>query len=385
MGGAIRDVLLGYQPKDFDVVTNATPNEIKRLFRNSRLIGRRFKLAHVFYGRDYVEVATYRRSHDEPHDEDEGVIGKDGLILRDNIYGTLEQDVYRRDFTVNGLYYRLSDFALIDYVGAIDDLSNRVIRSIGDPMIRFREDPVRMLRAIRFAVKLDFSLDSTVTHAISQLKDEIPKIPPARLFDESLKLFQTGKGEQAYRLLQTHGLFHVLFPVCLSANHKPEKGADALLIEALKSTDQRLAQNKTVTPAFVFAAVLWVPMGRERLRYRSQGLSNQESLIKASKRVMNEAVRVVGVHRRFLTTVQEIWMMQARFEKRNGKAPFRLLEQPRFRAAYDFLALRAQVGEVSQELVDWWTKFQVLNQDERVQYIQAITPSKRPRKRKSKE
>lgn len=358
VGGAIRDILLGSKPKDFDVVTDATPEEVRKLFKNCRLIGRRFRLAHVFFGSEYIEVATYRKGHDHPEEEGDKVVAREGLIVRDNLFGTLEEDAYRRDFTINGLYYRLADFSLIDYVGAIDDMSDQVIRSIGDPLIRFQEDPVRMLRAVRFAVKLGFAIDPAVENAIAVLHREIHKISPARLFDEVLKLLQTGQGVQSYKMLQHYGLFHTLFPVCAPAHHEQEPVGDALLLQALKNTDARLAQNKSVNPAFLMAAVLWEPFCRERRRFMSQGMKEAEGMEKAASRVLTEAVRVVGIPRRFSVIIQEIWSMQSRFEKRTGKAPHRLQAHPRFRAAYDFFLLRSFSGDAPADLAQWWTRFQ---------------------------
>lgn len=378
VGGAIRDLLLGIKPKDFDIVTNARPEQVRALFRNCRLIGRRFRLAHIYYGPHIIEVATYRKGHDATGDAAEKgtryenrneMVEREGVIVRDNLYGTLEEDALRRDFTINGLYYRLSDFALLDYVGAIDDMSDRVIRSIGDPMVRFQEDPVRMLRAVRFAVKLNFEIEPDIEHAIAQLQREIHKVAPARLFDEVLKLLQTGQGEESYQMLQRYGLFQVLFPICSTKGARGEALSDALLLEALKNTDLRLREEKGVNPAFMMAAILWAPFCREKLRYRKRGAKEFESAEKAAAYVLGEASRIVAIPRRFATVVWEIWSMQNRFERRRAKAPQRLSSHSRFRAAYDFLLLRSKIGEAPNELAEWWTLYQERN---------PITPSRPP-------
>jgi poly(A) polymerase len=379
VGGAIRDLLTGLVPKDFDVVTDATPEEVYALFRNCRLVGRRFRLAHVYFGRHFVEVATFRKSHEESTDANEAAMD-DGMILRDNVYGSMSEDVWRRDFTINSLYYRLADFSLLDYVGAMEDIENRRIRTIGDPFCRFREDPVRMLRAVRFAVKLDFELDPVLCSAIDALKDEIRRIPPARLFDESLKLFQSGQGLKIYEGLCRTGLFDALFPQTHPCFSKP--GGDALLRQALINTDNRLAEGKSVNPAFILSAILWEPFQQkvERCALGAERI-NLGDLAALADQLLADVSRTVSIHRRFCFAIKDIWLFQGRFERREGKKPQRFMTQQRFRAAYDFMLLRAAIGQVSSELADWWTRFQELDPEEQSQ-IALPAPKKRRRKKK---
>jgi len=383
VGGGVRDLLLGREPKDFDVGTNATPDEIRGLFRNCRLIGRRFRLAHVRYGRDVIEVATFRAHHDgEPEDDAERAHTEDGRILRDNVYGSLEDDVWRRDFTVNALYYDIKDFSVVDYVGGLEDLKSGTLRLIGDPQQRYREDPVRMLRAVRFAAKLGFRIHPDSEDCIYELGHLLRDIPPARLFEEILKLFLGGCAVGTFELLRHYDLFEYLFPLTEEALGMEEQGFPiTFVLRALENTDQRLSENKPVTPAFLFAALLWEPMRLRAQELRDQGASPVEAAQIAGNQVTSEQVQVSSLPKRFSMPMREIWNLQARFERRRGKSPYRLLEHPRFRAAYDFLLLRAEVGEESAELAEWWTNFQTLNATERDGLVAAEPKRSRRRRR----
>ena len=365
VGGGVRDLLLGREPKDFDVATSARPEQVEEQFRNCRLIGRRFRLAHVRFGDEIIEVATFRASG-APDNSEEALLahGETGRILRDNIYGSVAEDAERRDFSVNALYYDIRDFSVQDFVGGLPDLKDGVLRLIGDPELRYREDPVRMLRAVRFAVKLGFKLHPATEAPIVRLGPLLADIPPARMFEEILKLFMYGFGEQAFEALRHHGLFAQLFPRTEAALAVEEQGfPQTFIAKALANTDSRVQQDLPVTPAFLFAALLWEPVRRMARELEAQGVHPSDALRRASDEIVSEQVQRVALPRRFSTPMTEIFQMQPRFGQRNGKRPQRLLTHPRFRAAYDFLVLRAQAGEAEQELADWWTELQAGNPD----------------------
>ncbi len=371
VGGGVRDLLLGREPKDFDVATDASPEEVKRLFRNCRLIGRRFRLAHVFFGRDIIEVATFRGLADESEDNDKSV-SKNGIVLRDNVYGTLEEDAWRRDFTVNALYYNIRDFSVVDYTGGMADLKAGRLRMIGDPSQRFREDPVRMLRAVRFAAKLGFRIDPQSEKAIRQLGYLLEEVASARLFDESLKLLLAGSGVATYELLRHYQLFGQLFPeteVALSEeeNHFPH----TLLLRALENTDLRIAEDKPVTPAFLYAALLWEPVRSEAALFARKRMPSIQAMQLAGDAVIARQVKRVALPKRFSLQSREIWEWQERLVQNSGGRAFRLLEQKRFRAAYDFLLLRAECGEPVGELAEWWSKFQSADEQTRQAMVRA--------------
>jgi poly(A) polymerase len=357
VGGGVRDLLLGREPKDFDVATDARPEQVKKLFRRCRLVGRRFRLAHVHFHGEMVEVATFRAGHDT-RDEDADALMENGRILRDNVYGTVEQDAERRDFSVNALYYNIADFSVLDFAGGMQDLRGGVLRLIGDPQRRYREDPVRMLRAVRFAAKLGFRIEPVSEAPIPGLAGLLQEIPPARLFDEVLKLFQGGFGVQVLELLRHYGLFGVLFPRTEAALGLQEQGFPITLVtKALANTDQRVLAGKPVTPAFLFAALLWEPVRIVAEHWRDE-LGEVGALHRAATEVLEEQVLRVSVPRRFSVQTREIWAMQPRFGNTAGKRARRLLEHPRFRAAYDFLLLRAAAGEEVADLAGWWTRYQ---------------------------
>lgn len=387
VGGGVRDLLLGREPKDFDIATDASPEEVKRLFRNCRLIGRRFRLAHVHFGREIIEVATFRGLAEESEDNDKSV-SANGIVLRDNVYGTLEEDAWRRDFTVNALYYNIRDFSVVDYTGGMADLKAGCMRMIGDPATRFREDPVRMLRAIRFAAKLGFRIDPQSEKAIRELGYLLEEAAPARLFDESLKLLFAGSGVATYELLRHYRLFGHLYPETeMALAEEEDHFPHTLLLHSLESTDERIADGQPVTPAFLYAALLWEPVRREAQLFARKKMPPIQALQLAGDAVVARQVKRVAVPKRFSLQSREIWEWQERLTQNNGARAFRLLEQKRFRAAYDFLMLRADSGEPVEELADWWYKFQNADDGLRQTMVRAnsnTTPKKRrrrPRKR----
>ncbi len=361
VGGGVRDLLLGITPKDFDIATDAHPEQIRGLFKNCRLIGRRFRLAHVHFGREIIEVSTFRASHNDAVGS-EGQ-EEDGRILRDNVYGEIDDDVWRRDFTANALYYNIADRSIVDYVGGIQDIQNRQLKLIGVPEDRYREDPVRMLRAIRFATNLGFSIEGKSETAIRDLAPLLKEIPPARLFEEFLKLFMSGKSAETYTRLRDYGLFAMLFPQTEKFLKQNHEYANKLLASAFANTDTRLAENKPVTPAFLLAALLWGPVKKLADKEQSKGVPEMDAIHYASDMVIAEQVKSTSMLRRFSHMARDMWALQVRLKNIKGKRPLKLLAHQRFRAAYDFLLLRAEAGEDVQELADWWTEFQTENMD----------------------
>lgn len=368
VGGGVRDMLLGREPKDFDIATNALPEEVKAQFRNCRLVGRRFRLAHVTFGREVIEVATFRALSGAGDDDDEDrLVKEDGRILRDNVYGTLEEDAWRRDFTVNALYYSIRDFSVVDYTGGLTDLKEGVIRLIGDPEQRYREDPVRMLRAVRFAVKLGFRMHPDTERPLAELAPLLQHIPAARLFEEVLKLFLSGCAVQTFEALRHYGLFGHLFPLTEEVLAQESQGFPrTFVVQALANTDARIQENKPVTPAFLFAALLWEPMRRRAEALAGTGgASDLDAQQEAAHQVVQEQTRRVVFPKRFSIPMKEIWLMQSRLLRTAGRAPLRLLSHPRFRAAYDFLMLRAQAGEPLAEVGEFWTRLQAAEEGDR--------------------
>ncbi len=355
VGGGVRDLLLGREPKDFDVATDATPEQVKAVFRNCRLIGRRFRLAHVRFGREIIEVATFRSASFGKAEQ-----SANGMVLEDNQYGTIEEDALRRDFTVNALYYNIANFSVVDYSTGMEDLRAGRLRLLGDPETRYREDPVRMLRAVRFAAKLGFTIEPETEAPIPGLAHLLAEVPPARLFEEVLKLFFGGYAVATFEKLRHYDLFAQLFPQTEEAlSHEEHEFPLTLVLKGLENTDRRLAEGKPVTPAFLFAVLLWEPVRRmaERLE-REEGLAAFPAIQQAAGWVISRQVQRVAIPRRFTTPMREIWSLQPRFHNTRGKRPARLLAHPRFRAAYDFLLLRAESGEADPELAAWWTRYQ---------------------------
>jgi poly(A) polymerase len=386
VGGAVRDLLLGGHPKDFDVATDATPEAVHGLFRNSRIIGRRFRIVHVRFGREIIEVTTFRGHHDsEDAPNDRGANhsrqSASGRLLRDNVYGTLEEDAVRRDLTVNALYYDAGKFEVFDHVHGLQDLERRSICVIGDPAVRYREDPVRMLRVVRFAAKLDFKIDHDTARAIPVCAPLLGEIPAARLFDEFLKLFLAGYAAATLEKLLRHDLLRYLFPETNEHLHR-EATSLALVRAAMRNTDERIAQDKPVTPAFLLAALLWPVAQRHAQHLQHRGDPPMVAMHSAGQQTIAEATHHISIPRRFSQPMREIWEFQQRLEKRQGRKAAELVEHRRFRAAYDFLLLREEAGEETGGLGAWWTEFQELSMDQRLE--QAPPSRDRPRRRRNR-
>jgi poly(A) polymerase len=475
VGGCVRDLLIGLEPKDFDVATDALPEQVKKLFRNCRLVGRRFRLAHVFFGREIIEVATFRAASapsqgeeplpdadpedgeapelDDPQLEEtqetnlvlqepedmavarvggvdagrggaeraggrggrgdsdraggrggrgdpergdarrrngrmfadadsdtdtdvlaERMFDETGRILRDNVYGTIDADVWRRDFTANSLYYNIADFSVWDYCGGMEDIAARKLKLIGDPETRFREDPVRMLRAARFEAKLGFEIDAATAEPIARLRELLAGVPPARLFDETLKLFLTGHGTRSYEVLRRRGLLATLLPtVDAYITAHPNSLVEKLLLQGLQNTDGRVQADKPVTPTFLFALLLYGPIARIIESTPPERWHELGTILDACDLAARQAQTNIAIPKRFSLGVREMFALQPRLEHPRGRRALRVLEHPRFRAAYDLLLLRAQYGLASEEIADWWTRIQEVSAEERAQMADAIT------------
>lgn len=387
VGGCIRDTLLGHPSKDFDVATSATPEEVKHLFRRARIVGRRFRIVHVHVGRELVEVTTFRASHGTsphanatPHSSEQARRSQRGMLLRDNVFGSLEEDAERRDFTINAIYYDPQRDELLDFVGGLEDVASRTLRIIGDPATRFREDPVRMLRAARFIAKLDFALDPATAAPLAKLHALLREIPPARLFDEVLKLLMTGRALATYEALSRYLLFQHLFPDTAAAIASDNRW-DTFVRQALINTDIRIKNDQRVTPAFLFAALLWPAVAASGAWTRTPGPQETLALQQAAADVLTREMRHIAIPRRFSAPAREIWELQPRLERRSGRRAWQLMEHPRFRAAYDFLLLREQSGEDLGGLGAWWTRFQTAGEAEREQMAAALQASPAPRRR----
>jgi poly(A) polymerase len=385
VGGCVRDLLLGRTPKDFDIATDAQPEEIKSLFRSCRLIGRRFRLAHVRTNGEIIEVATFRAalSPADDIDDDRIHITDHGQVLRDNVYGTQQDDVLRRDFTINALYFDPQEESVRDFVGGMIDLEKRVIRTIGDPLERLREDPVRMLRAVRFAAKLRFDIDPAVLSATAELAPLLHHVPPARMLDEVIKLFHGGYALRTYEMLREYGLFRYLFPFteqCLDGV------APNLSSLALANTDTRVQLGKPVIPAFLFACLLWDPLQADVHKLRDGGMDGRRAWGIAAADAVRDQAQHVAIPRRFMIVIKDIWALQPLLEQRSPKSIHRLLTHKRFRAAYDLMLLRTEVKEINPETAQWWTRIQEANQQERESMISGlrVTAPKRGRRRKRK-
>jgi poly(A) polymerase len=386
VGGGVRDLLVGLKPKDFDLATDAHPEQVQELFRNCRLIGRRFRLAHVYFYDGIVEVATFRANVSasaEAHPRN-----AEGMILSDNIYGTLAEDAWRRDFTVNALYYNIADFSVVDYTGGMKDIEKRIIRMIGDPAQRFQEDPVRMLRAVRLAAKLHFAIEPNTEQPIFTMGNLLQNVPAARLTEEMFKIYKSGRIHETFRLLHHYGLFKVLFPqVTAALSGENEATYSRLMNFAFNNADERLAEQKPVNSAFLFAVLLWGPLQIRLEQNLANGQVFYPALHLAIQTVIRQQTKTVSLPRQLVTSMQDIWLLQYRFPQRTPKWAFRILHHPRFRAAYDFLLLRSQAGEDAQELATWWTQFQTAEETERHALIAGVpkhdNPHKRPRRRRA--
>ncbi|MGE4368399.1 MAG: polynucleotide adenylyltransferase PcnB [Burkholderiaceae bacterium] len=370
VGGAVRDLIVGLEPKDFDVATNATPNQIRPLFRRARIIGKRFQLVHVVFGQEIIETSTFRANANGDEHTDEH-----GRILRDNLFGSQLEDAARRDFTLNALYYDPLTEEVIDYHNGVADLKKRIVRMIGNPEQRYREDPVRMLRALRFAAKLDGTLDPATREPIAQLAGLIENVPASRLFDEILKLLTCGQAMACLRKMREVGLHRGLIP--LIDIIFSDDGGEAFVDLALERTDARVRSGKTVSPSFLFAALLWKLVYKRWQALSSQGEPPAQALVSAADSVIDEQTTKLAIQRRFQSDMREIWFMQARFERVTPKAIWRLIEQPRFRAAVDFLQLRAAAKEVDSVQAQWWMDLANADDALRADMIQSYQAQKR--------
>ncbi len=396
VGGGVRDLLLGLTPKDFDVATDASPEQVAKVFRNSRIIGRRFRIVHVHFGREIIEVSTFRAQSSQSTEVEGNSLSKkvkhldsahnqSGMLLRDNVYGTIEEDALRRDFTINALYYTVKEFNVYDFCHGMDDLKNKTLRIIGDPEQRYREDPVRILRAIRLACKLNFSIEqSTETH-IKTYANLLESIPPARLFDEFIKLFFNGHGLQTFNMLVSYNVFSVLFPP-LKEHISFSDSKDKIMLEgAFQSTDDRITNDKSVTPAFLLAAILWPAVRRVYQQHIAANISPMVAIHEAGQEIIEMQLTQIAIPKRFSIPMREIWEYQLRLERNHGKKAAILITKKRFRAAYDFLLLREASGENLNGLGQWWSKYQEANPQKQTTHHKQQKPSlSKPRKRRVK-
>ncbi len=383
VGGCVRDALLGLHPKDFDVATNATPEEVRALFGNCRLIGRRFRLAHVRFGREIIETATFRAA--AVHKDDDVAHDTEGRIIRDNVYGTIDEDVWRRDFTCNALYYNIADFSIWDYTGGVADVEHRTLVMIGDPVKRLREDPVRMLRAVRFAAKLNFKIDPGVAAAMEENVGLLTNVPAARLFDEFLKLFQAGHAERTFELLWKYGLFDELFPATAQELEQDQEFGK-FVQAALRNTDRRVKAGKSVTPMFLIGILFWAPVVRiAALRRAEEKMSESQSLSIAAYEISSEQQRRIAIPRRFTVPMREMLALQPRFLTTTGRRAMKLLEHRRFRAAYDFMMLLSEAGYVDADIATFWTDVQTQSAEQRGEKFQVqAKPAERKRRRRKR-
>ncbi|NYT69110.1 polynucleotide adenylyltransferase PcnB [Pusillimonas noertemannii] len=382
VGGAVRDLIVGLEPKDFDVATNATPEQIRPLFRRARIIGRRFQLVHVVFGQEIIETSTFRA----PAEAGDQETDEHGRILRDNLFGTHEQDAARRDFTLNALYYDPIDEVVIDYHRGVADLKKRVVRMIGDPETRYREDPVRMLRAVRFACKLDGTVDPATLEPIRKLAPLVKNVPASRLFDEMLKLLTCGHAMSCLRQLRELGLHQGMLPIIDTLFQTPE--GEQFVSLALERTDARVRSGKSVSPSFLFAALLWKLVDKRWVDITAKGEHPIQALVLAADDVIDRQTRTLAIQRRFQADMREIWFMQPRFERATPRTIWRMLDHQRFRAAVDFLQLRAEAREVDSVQAQWWMDLANADSNDRAQMIDeyqrqnAGSASSKPRKRR---
>jgi len=381
VGGAVRDLLLGVKPKDFDIATDATPEEVKKLFRRAFIIGRRFQIVHVMFGQDLLEVTTFRGKGSDNAPKDEH-----GRVLRDNSFGPQHEDAERRDFTINAMYYDPATQSVLDYHGGIADIRDKVLRIIGQPEARYREDPVRMLRVVRFAAKLQFTIEPATRAPIPVMAPLIDNVPAARVFDEMLKLLMSGHALACLKELRSSGLHHGLLPLLDVVLEQPIGMKFVTL--ALESTDGRVKAGKGVSPGFLFASLLWHQVLEKWNAYRTAGEAPIPALHLAADDVLDNQTENLALQRRIATDMRDIWAMQPRFERRNGKNPYKLLEHPRFRAGFDFLLLRCESGELDAELGNWWATFYGADAAERERLVNSArepaaagAAKKRPRRR----
>lgn len=382
VGGGVRDLLLDDNPKDFDIATNATPEQVKYLFRNSRIIGRRFKIVHVRFGREIIEVTTFRDNHSDNTGNKNSAKSDEGMLLRDNVYGDIRSDAVRRDFTVNALYYTLDQFSIHDFTGGMDDIANRKIRIIGKAETRYQEDPVRMLRAVRFAGKLNFDIDKATAAPIHKLGSLLRNIPAARLFEEVLKLFMGGYGSAVLPKLCEYDLLQYVLPATDQAIKSDLPYAQALFTQALINTDKRIKNDQRVTPAYIYAAMLWPSVCAEQDKLQKEGMQPVLAHQQAAQNIISLQLQTTSIPKRFTQSMREIWDLQHRLSRRQGKRAERLFEHPRFRAAYDFVLMREEAGEDLQGLGKWWTRYQEEETEGREAMVAKLGQSKGPSRRK---
>jgi poly(A) polymerase len=376
VGGAVRDLLLNHKPKDFDVATDATPEQVYKIFRRSRIIGKRFRLVHVLWGNETIEVSTFRGHH---QNEGDAKTSETGRIIRDNVFGNIEEDAARRDFTANALYYDPVKEEVLDFHNGVADVRAKILRMIGDPVTRYQEDPVRMLRAVRLSAKLGLTIDKITEAPIHKLADLLQDVPPSRLFDEMLKLFLSGHAVESINALRAQHLHHGLLPMLDVVLEQPL--GEKFVMLALKNTDDRILIGKSSNPSFLFATLLWHQVLAAWAVYQKQGHYLIPALHMAMNEVIDKQAKKLAIHNRFTATMKEIWLMQPRFEQRYGKRPYALLTHPRYRAGYDFLLLRCESGEEPLELGEWWTVFADASTEERTAML---LPDKGPKKRRRK-
>jgi poly(A) polymerase len=385
VGGAVRDAILGWEPKDFDVATSATPEQVRELFRRSRIIGRRFRIVHVMCGRETVEVSTYRAGAAADDDKDDQVADEHGRLLRDNVFGNQEQDAIRRDFTINALFYDPTTQQVWDYHDGVEDLKKKKMRMIGDPEQRYREDPVRMIRAVRLSASRGLEIDQATRAPIKSLTPLLANVPPARLFDEMLKLLLSGHAYECVKALRHEGLHHGLLPMLDVILEQPM--GERFVMMSLRNTDARIKNDKSVSPAFLFASLLWHEVLASWKKLEADGMPQIPALFQAMDEVIQSQAGKLAIPRRYSADMKEIWVMQPRFLQRNGRRPYRLIENPRFRAGYDFLLLRCASGEVDPAIGEWWTRFQHADETERRELFAQLTgdgaePQKRKRRKR---
>lgn len=380
VGGAVRDLLLNRTPKDFDVATDATPEEVNRIFRRSRLIGKRFRLVHVLFGDETIEVSTFRGSHLE--DSSDAKVTDSGRIVRDNVFGSIIDDAVRRDFTANALYYNPASQEVLDFHNGYADIKAGVLRIIGKPETRYAEDPVRMLRAVRLSAKLGLKIDNATQEPIAKMADLLQDVPSSRLFDEMLKLFLSGHAMESVSALREQHLHHGLLPMLDVVLEQPM--GERFIMLALKNTDDRILSGKSANPSFLFATLLWHEMLAAWETYKSDGHHAIPALHMAMSEVIATQAEKLAIHNRYTATMKEIWGLQPRFEQRAGRRPFALLTHPRYRAGYDFLLLRCESGELPMELGEWWTAFAEADGEGRAAMLQTDTTPKKRRKRNRK-
>ena len=377
VGGAVRDLLIGAEPKDFDIATDATPEEIRKHFRRARIIGRRFQIVHVMMGQETLEVTTFRGALAENTKKDEH-----GRVLHDNVFGSQAEDAARRDFTANALYYDPASEAVIDYHHGVGDLKQKTLRMIGEPRARYREDPVRMLRAVRLAAKLGLIIDPAASKPIREMAVLLENVPPARLFDEMLKLLTSGHSVKCITQLRDEGLHHGLLPLLDVILEQPM--GEKFVMLSLANTDERVRRNKGISPSFLFATLLWHEVLAHWEKIKAAGEPKIPALHQAMDTVLDVQGEKLAITRRIAGDIKDIWALQARFEQRAGKRPYALLEHQRFRAGYDFLLLRAESGEIDSELGEWWTDFQNADGEQRAEMLMPELAGDKKRRRRRK-